>query len=352
MKLSQLAEICGAKLDGDGDHEVNEVSAPETAGRSHLCFVTSKQYLPRLEQGRAGAVLAPPGMMVPQGMNVLRHADPDLAFSKALAALRGEPARPQPGIAEHVAVGRNFEMGDNASVGAFSSIGDDVRIGRNVVIHPHCHIGDGVTIGDDTVLYPRVTILERCSIGRRCILFPGVVIGADGFGYHFDAGRFVKAPQLGTVEIGDDVEIGANSTVDRARFDVTRVGNGTKLDNLVQVGHNVQIGQHCVIAAQTGIAGSTVVKDYVRIGGQVGLSDHITIGMGAQVAAKTGVIRDVPPGMKVAGLPAEEGRQYMKREANIRKLPETMERLKELSALVAHLAAQVGLPPEDDTGLR
>jgi UDP-3-O-[3-hydroxymyristoyl] glucosamine N-acyltransferase len=352
MKLSELAEICGAKLEGDGNHEITEVAAPDTAGRAHLCFVTSKQYLSRLEQGRAGAVLAPPGMMLPQGMNALRHPDPDLAFSKALSALRAAPRKLLPGISGTAVIGNNFAMGDNSSIGDLVFIGDDVRIGRNVVLHPHCYIGDGVVIGDDTVLYPRVTVLERCKLGARCILFPGVVVGADGFGYHFDGGRFVKAPQLGTIEIGDDVELGANTTIDRARFDVTRIGNGTKLDNLVQVGHNVQIGQHCVIAGQAGISGSTVIKDYVQIGGQAGLKDHITIGMGAQVAAKTGVIRDVAPGMKVAGLPAEEGRQYMKREATIRKLPETMQKISDLNDLVTRLAAQVGLPPEAEQDLR
>jgi UDP-3-O-[3-hydroxymyristoyl] glucosamine N-acyltransferase len=170
------------------------------------------------------------------------------------------------------------------------------------------------------------------------VIHPGVVIGADGFGFHFVAGRFMKAPQLGTVEIGDEVEIGANSTIDRARFDVTRIGSGTKLDNMVQIAHNVQIGRGCVIAALSGVAGSSTLKDYVQLGGNAGVSDHITVGMGAKIAAKSGAMKDVPPGVAIAGLPAYEGREFMKREAAARKLPELIDRIKALEASVKKLS--------------
>ncbi len=337
MKLSELAQLCGAKLDGDGEHEITDVARIEAAGRDQICFVVDKRYLPRLEKSRAGAVIAPPGMAIPQGIYALRHADPDLAFSKVLTALRGEPARPAPGISERAVMGRSFAAGDNASIGAYTVTGDDVTIGRNAVIYPHCYIGDGVTIGDDCVIYPGVTILAHCRVGNRCILHPGVVIGGDGFGLHFVGGRFEKAPQRGIVVIEDDVEIGANSAVDRARFDVTRIGQGSKIDNLVQVGHNVDIGANCVVAGLTGIGGSSVLKEYVQLGGQAGIADHVTIGMGAKIAAKTGIISDVEPGMKMAGLPAYDGRQFMRREAAVRKLPETMAKVRELEEKIKQL---------------
>lgn len=346
MKLKDLAQIIGAKLDGDGDHDVSDVSRLEAAKREHVVFVTEKKYLPLLEKSRPGAVIAPPGMSLPQGTNTLRADDADLAFSKALTALRGEPMKPLPGIADHTAIGERFTMGENTSIGAFAYIGADVKLGKNVIVHPHAYIGDGVSIGDDSVIYPHVTILERCSIGKRCTLHPGARIGSDGFGFHFVAGKFVKAPQRGTVVLEDDVEIGANTTVDRARFDVTLIRKGTKIDNLCQIAHNVQIGQHCVIAGLSGVAGSAVLKDYVQMGGNSGIADHITIGMGAKIAAKTGIMKDIEPGMKIAGLVGDDARTWMRREAAFKRLPEHLAEFRELRALVAKLAGQVGLTPE------
>lgn len=348
MKLKDLAQVCGGKLEGDGEREIADVGRVDTATPEQICFVTDKKYLPLLEKARPGAVIAAPGMALPQGTPVVRVDDPDFAFSKAVTALRGEPMRPLPGISEHTVIGEHFEMGENASVGAFSYIGAGVKLGKNVIIHPHCYIGDAVTIGDDSVIHPHVTILERCSIGKRCIIHPGVRIGADGFGYHFVQGKFVKAPQRGTVVIEDEVEIGANATIDRARFDVTLVKRGTKIDNMVQIGHNVQVGQNCVIAALSGIAGSAVLKDYVQLGGNSGVADHITIGMGAKIAAKTGVMQDVNPGMKMAGLPADEGKAFMRREAAVRKLPDLVKEFRELQAQVAKLQGKGGFEPVDE----
>ncbi|MBK9974902.1 MAG: UDP-3-O-(3-hydroxymyristoyl)glucosamine N-acyltransferase [Planctomycetes bacterium] len=348
MRLSELAQLCGAKLEGNGEAEIKDVAKLEAATRDHICFVVDKSYLPALEKSRAGAVITLGGFAVPQGMNALRADDPDLAFSKAISALRPEPLQPLPGISEHCAIGKRFEMGQGASLGAFTVIGDGVKLGKNVIVYPHCFIGDEVTIGDNTVIYPHVTILQGCQVGKNCILHPGARIGADGFGFHFVAGKFIKAPQRGTVVIEDDVEIGANTAIDRARFDVTRVKRGTKIDNLVQVGHNVEIGQNCVIAGQTGIAGSAVLKDYVMLGGNVGVGDHITIGMGAKIAARSGLMRDVAPGMRMAGQPAEEGKTYMRREAMLKRLPDTLAEIKALKAQVAKLVGQVGLPADDD----
>jgi UDP-3-O-[3-hydroxymyristoyl] glucosamine N-acyltransferase len=348
MKLKDLAQLCGAKLEGDGEREIRDVARIEAAKPDQVCFITDKKYLPLLEKSKPGAVILPAGMALPQGTPALRAADPDQAFSKAVTALRGEPVRPAPGIHETAIMGSAFNMGEGASIGAYCVIGIDVKLGKNVVLYPHCFIGDGVSIGDDTIIYPHVTILERCEVGKRCTLHPGVVIGADGFGFHFVAGKFVKAPQRGTVKVEDDVELGANTTVDRARFDVTIIKQGTKVDNLVMIGHNVNVGSHCVIAGQSGISGSAVLKDYVQLGGNVGIADHITIGMGARVAAKSGVMRDVEPGMKMAGLPADEGKLFMRREGAVRKLPELMAEFRELKAKVEKLIDTKFEPVDDD----
>jgi UDP-3-O-[3-hydroxymyristoyl] glucosamine N-acyltransferase len=342
MNLSELARVCGAKLEGDGALEVSDVANIASAQPDRVCFITHKKYVPQLENSRPGAVIAPPDLALPAGLNVLRHADPDLAFSKALAALRPAPAGPAPGVDSRAAIGERVQMGERVSIGAFSVIGNDVTLGNDVVIHPHCFVGDGVSIGDSSVLHTHVSIMRDCTIGRRCIMHPGVRVGSDGFGYHFVAGAFVKAPQLGTVAIEDDVEIGANTTIDRARFDVTRIGAGTKIDNLCQIAHNVRIGKHCVIAGLTGIAGSVVVHDYVQMGGNVGLADHITIGMGAKIAAKSGLMEDVAPGATVAGAPAYEGRVFMRREAAMRRLPDMMDEFREMKALVNKLAQKMG----------
>ncbi len=338
MRLDELARVCEATLEGDGAHEVIDVARPDNAGEQHVCFVTDKKYLLQLAKAQPGAVIAPPEMSLPEGVNVLRHPDPDRAFSRALGALRPAPAAPAPGVAPTAVVGEGVEQGEGVSIGHYAVIGNNVKLGANAVIHAHTYIGDDVIVGDDTVIYPHVTVLHACVIGRRCILHPGVVIGADGFGFHFVGGQFMKAPQRGRVEIGDDVEIGANSTIDRARFDVTRIGAGTKIDNMVQIAHNVQIGRGCVIAALSGIAGSSTLKDYVQLGGNAGVSDHITVGMGAKIAAKSGAMKDVPPGVAIAGLPAYEGREFMKREAAARKLPDIVDRVKALEAQIKKLS--------------
>ena len=347
MKVSELAQICGAKVEGDGSHEITDVALIKNATRAQICFVTQRKYLRELDHSHAGAVIVPPGMTIPQGMTALRQEDPDRAFSKCLTALRGEVQHPAPGISEHAAIGKRFVMGDGASIGAFACIADGVTLGKNVVIYPYVFLGDEVEIGDDTVLYPGVRVLEKCTIGKRCMLYPGATIGSDGFGYHFVGVGFEKAPQRGTVVLEDDVAIGANSCVDRARFDVTRICKGTKLDNLCQVGHNVTIGQHCVIAAISGIGGSAVVGDYVQMGGFVGIADHMTVGMGVKLAAKTGVIQDVAPGMKMAGFPADEARRYLKREIQMRKFPEVVKRLKTLEIEVKELREAAEVAAQD-----
>lgn len=344
MRLSDLAQICGAKLEGKPDHEIRDVAKIEAAGPEHVCFAVDKEYLPALQQSRAGAVITRPGIAVPAGMNALRAEDPDLAFSMAVEALRPEPPRPKPGVSDKAVIGTGAVIGEGASIGALAFIAERVQIGRNAVIYPHCYVGEGSIIGDGTVLFPGAKVMHECRIGKNCRILPGACIGADGFGFHFVAGKFVNAPQRGTVVIEDDVEIGANSTVDRARFDVTLIKTGTKIDNLVQIAHNCVVGRHCVIAGQAALSGSVTLHDYVQMGGNAGITPHVTIGMGTKIGAKTGVMRDIGPGQNIAGLVGDDGRTWMKREAAVRRLPETMEKIRRMQATVAKLAELAGLP--------
>ncbi|MCC6572609.1 MAG: UDP-3-O-(3-hydroxymyristoyl)glucosamine N-acyltransferase [Planctomycetes bacterium] len=342
MKAAQLAQICGCKLEGNGDVEISNVALIDKATPADVAFAGAPEYVAMLDKSKAGAVLVKAGVKTPEGMTVLRADDPDVAFSKAIAALRPAAVHPGPGISDKAAIGKNFSAAEGVSVGAFASIGNNVKLGKGVIVYPNVFIGDDVEIGDGTIIYPNVTVLYRCRVGKKCILWPGAVIGRDGFGFHFVAGHFEGAPQRGTVVLEDYVEIGANTTVDRARFDVTLVRNGAKIDNLVQVAHNCVVGQHCAIAGHVGLSGSVTLKDYVVLGGGVGIADHITVGMGAKVAAKSGIMRDIPPGTRWAGYPADEGRAYMKRDALSRRLPETMERIRALEKQVAELRALAG----------
>ena len=350
MKASELAKVCQAKLEGDANLEITNVALLEKATRSDVVFVTSNEYLPALDKSRAGAAILKGGMAAPQGMTVLRADDPDLAFSRAITALRPPAPRPLPGISEHAAIGKRPTIGEGATISPFCVLGDGVRLGKNVVLHPHVVLGDEVEIGDDTVIYPHVTILERCKVGKKCIIHAGAVIGADGFGFHFVGGKFEKAPQRGIVIIEDEVEIGANTTIDRARFDVTLIKRGSKIDNLVQIAHNCQIGQNVIIAGQTGLSGSVTLKDYVMLAGGVGVADHVTIGMGTKVGAGSGVMKDIAPGKNMVGYPVDEGRTYMKREAAVRRLPETIERVRELEKQVRDLQNKLGGQKKESEG--
>src|SRR6185436_3942061 len=211
--------------------------------------------------------------------------NPYLAFQLAVRIFRPDRDRPQPGIHPTAVVASDAKLGEGVSIGPWSVIESGAQLGARVVVGAHGYVGPRAEIGDDTSLYPRVTIREECVLGARCILHPGVVVGSDGFGFAFDQGRYHKVPQVGNVVIGDDVEVGANTTIDRATTHSTRIGDGSKIDNLVQIGHNVVIGKHCIVVAQVGISGSTELADYVTIGGQAGLVGHIKLGRGAQVGA-------------------------------------------------------------------
>jgi len=335
ITLGKLADYLQADLVGEKDLEITGVGGIEDVSPGQITFVEDPKWLPQAEKAPASAIIVPQEI-TSCSKPILRTPHPRLAFAQALA-LFFPPAKPEPGIHPTSIVGSDLQAGEGLSVGPYSVIGNGVILGKGVVIHPLVSIGDGVKIGDDTLIYPRVTICYRVEIGDRVIIHAGAVIGSDGFGYTPVENKHHKIPQVGTVVVGDDVEIGANTTIDRATTGATTIGRGTKIDNLVQIAHNVTIGEDCIIVAQVGISGSTRIGDRAVLAGQAGLIDHITIGEGAVIGAQAGVIGDIPPGIMASGYPARPHREQMKLEAALRKVPEMLKTVRNLEKRIQEL---------------
>lgn len=319
--VSEIAALVGGRAEGEPARRVVNVAPLNTAGPDALSWLGNPKYAGELTTTRAAAVLVPETCDIPAGLTVIRVADPDLSLCKVLALLAPIRDRVEPGVHPTATVApdarvRGAAIGPHVVVGARSSIGEHTQL------HAGVFIGADVTIGRNCVLWPNVVIREDTTIGDRVVIHPNTTIGADGFGYLQRGGAHVKIPQVGTVAIEDDVEIGANACVDRARSGVTRIGHGTKIDNLVQIAHNVEIGPHCIVVALSGLGGSCVVGDHVMIGGSVGISDHVRIGRGAMIAAKAGVPNDVADGQRVAGVPAMEARRFWRLVSLMSELPE------------------------------
>jgi UDP-3-O-[3-hydroxymyristoyl] glucosamine N-acyltransferase len=326
MKLRDLAAIVGGRVTGDGEVEVSSVAEPDRAGPGALVMAGRRQELEAAERGGAAAVLLPEDVP-PARLSALVVPNVRLAFAQAIAHLY--PAPPiAPGVHQSAVLGAGVSLGEHVTIGPHVVIGDGSVIGDRVVISALCALGREVSIGARSVLHPLVTIYDRCVIGARVILHAGAVIGADGFGYAEDRGRRVKIPHVGRVVIEDDVEIGANAAVDRATLGETRIGDGSKIDNLVQVAHNVTIGRDVVIAGQVGISGSVTIGDGAMLAGQVGIVDHVTIGAGAVLMARAVAQADIPPGAVVSGFPAVNHRDDLRVTAVLRRLPEFVERLR------------------------
>jgi UDP-3-O-[3-hydroxymyristoyl] glucosamine N-acyltransferase len=328
----ELAEAIGAKLEGDGALEIAGVAAPERAGARDLIYVESAKHAERANASAALCVIAGEGMSL-QAKTVLRSAQPKVAFAKAAALLLGRTPIAT-GIHPTAIVGPLARVADGASIGPYAVIGEDSHIGAGTQIGAHSVIGAGCWIGEHCRIHPRVTLYNGVRIGHRAEIHSGAVIGADGFGYAFGEGKYWKFPQAGIVEIGDDVEVGANTTIDRGSLDDTRIAEGVKLDNLVHVGHNVQIGAHTVIAAQTGISGSSVVGHHVIVGGQVGIADHCKLEDGAIAGAQAGIPtgKTIRSGQTVWGTPARTLAKFKEQYAWYSRLPELAARIKELEA--------------------
>jgi UDP-3-O-[3-hydroxymyristoyl] glucosamine N-acyltransferase len=325
--LAQLAADLGGEVVGDASTVIRGVAGIREAQAGDITFLANARYASYLHETRASAVLCnrePRTAPLP----LLQVDNPYLAFQKVVRIFRPETFRQDPGIHPSAVVSSQATLGEGVSIGPHCVIERGAQVGHRSVLMAGCYLGPHVAVGDDTLLYPHVTVREECVIGARCILHAGVVIGADGFGFAFDSGSYHKVPQVGNVVIGDDVEIGANTTIDRATTDSTRIGSGTKIDNLVQIGHNVLIGRHCIVVAQVGISGSTELEDYVVIGGQAGLAGHIRIGRGAQIGAQSGVARSVPAGETVTGYPAVPQGLFRRISAYMQKLPQLFQRTK------------------------
>ena len=342
LTVGELARSLGGEIRvGSPEVVITGVASLAEAGEGEITFFGNPKYLAALRRSRAAAILVPREFPPTAEFSCALIAvdNPSLAFAGLVERFTPPPVVDAPGVAPTALVGRDVQLGANISVGPYVVIEDGVRLGDGVVIGAHGFVGAGCVLGEGSRLYPRVTIRERCLIGRRAIIHSGVVIGGDGFGFELKEGRHVKVPQTGIVQIDDDVEIGANTTIDRARFGRTHIGEGTKIDNLVQIAHNVVVGPHSILCAQAGISGSTRLGRYVTMAGQTGTVGHIEIGDQAVLAAKSGVSKDVPAKTVMFGYPAEPLDEAKASVARIRRLPKLLERVKKLEAEIEALKA-------------
>tara|TARA_Y100000589_G_scaffold327664_1_gene369988 strand:- start:5200 stop:6249 length:1050 start_codon:yes stop_codon:yes gene_type:complete len=330
LTAAAIAELVGGDLDGPADLALQGVNSMQDAGPQHLTFIRSAEFAHQWTDAAAGAALVTRGVEVPGHDARLRALivvdDAELAMNTLLTHFAPEPDWPEPGVHESACVHPTVRLGSGVRIGHGVLVGADAELGDDVVVCAGAQIGRGARIGAETMIGSQSVIGRDCIIGQRCQLQPFVSVGADGFGYRPNAEgtALEKVPQNGTVRIGDDVDLGAHTCVDRAKFGETVIGDGSKLDNMVQVGHNVVIGRNVVIAAQAGMAGSVEIGDWAQIGAQAGIADHLKIGPGARVGAKTGVMRDVEAGTSVLGTPAFEDRIFLRQLSSLRKLPEFM----------------------------
>jgi UDP-3-O-[3-hydroxymyristoyl] glucosamine N-acyltransferase len=349
MKLAELTEKVVGVLDGDGELEITGIAGLAEAGAGDLSFLANPKYAALLATSRAAAVIVAEDWDGPSACALVRVTSPDKAMALA-AALLGPPCGPfvEEGIHRSAVVAEGAQVDSSVRIGPLCVIEPGAVIGPRTVLVAGCYVGRGAVIGCDTVLHANAVVRERVTIGDRVILHDGSVIGGDGFGNYLDKGEWRKIPHIGTVEIGDDSEIGVNSTVDRARFGKTVVGKGVKIDNLVMLGHNVRVGDHSAMAAQVGISGSTSIGKYVMLGGQAGLAGHLEVGDGAIVGAQAGVSKSIPAKAFVTGYPAMPFRKVAENQANLRRLGDWKERVKELEARLATVEAMLprGSAPE------
>jgi UDP-3-O-[3-hydroxymyristoyl] glucosamine N-acyltransferase len=322
FRLGELAEKIGANIAVENEAEISlrDVGPLDTAATGTLSFLDNRKYVDIFETSKATACIVAPKFAdrAPDGMALLFSDEPYKAYARAASLFYPTPI-PKPGIASSAVIAESVEIAKGCRIDAGAVIGDAVRLGERCHVAPNAVIGDAVQIGADTVIGANAS-LSHCDIGDRVLIHPGVRIGQRGFGFAIDLTGHVVVPQLGRVLVGDDVEIGANTTVDRGAGPDTVVGDGTMIDNLVQIGHNVQIGKGCIIIAQAGIAGSTVLEDFSVIAAQVGIAGHLRIGSGAQIGAQSGVMKDVEPGARLVGSPAVPARQFFRQVASIEKL--------------------------------
>jgi UDP-3-O-[3-hydroxymyristoyl] glucosamine N-acyltransferase len=343
--LAELAARVGGEVSGDGSLRLDAVAPLEDAGPTDLSFFSNRKYRSAFEATRAGAVVVEPDERVPEGRTVLRVRNAYLAFAK-ISTLFHPPREPLPEVSPAAVIHPSASVHPSAQVMPLACVGPNARVGARTILFPGAHVCDDAKVGEDCVLYHDVVVRERCVLGDRVILQPGCVIGSDGFGFAFDpegeghGPRHFKVPQVGIVVVEDDVEIGANSCVDRATLGTTRIGRGAKIDNLVQIAHNVQIGPLSILASQVGISGSTKLGMGVVAWGQAGIVGHLTIGDRATILAQSGVASDVEPGARVAGSPAIPDVRWARNMAVFERLTEMRKELRELRKELERLRAE------------
>ena len=340
---SQIGLLINGRVEGDPDVAVNSFGKIEEAKEKQLTFLANPKYEEFLYSTNASIVIVNEAYELKQPVKatLIRVPDAYSAFATLLSKYQDIMEQQLTGIQQPAYISKTATYGENVFIGAFAYLGENVKLGDNTKVYPNAYIGDNVTVGDNCIIYPGVKIYHDCVLGNHVIIHGGTIIGSDGFGFAPMAdGSFKKIPQIGNVKIEDHVEIGANTTIDRATIGSTIIKSGAKLDNLIQVGHNAEIGNSTVIAAQAGISGSTKIGNGVMIGGQAGIVGHIQLGDGAKVNAQSGVSKSIEPGKAVTGSPAYDYTAALRSQAVTRKLPELEKRVKELEALVKQLLSE------------
>lgn len=345
MTVAQIAALVGGDVRGDAERAVTGIAPLHTAIESDITWITHARFRRQLDASRAGVVLLAESFGETT-TDAIVCADVDCALALVLAEFGPPVAAPPIGVHPSAVVDESVVLGEGVSVGPLVVLDAGVVVGGGTILHAGVHVGTGSTIGSECRLWDHVVVREACSLGDRVEIHASSVIGSDGFGYYVREGRHCKVPHTGGVVIGDDVEIGACTCVDRSKIGDTVIGAGTKIDNLVQVAHNVEIGANSLLCAQVGIAGSTRLGKYVVLGGQAGVRDNVVIADGVMVAASTSIAHDVPAGVKMAGTPAVESRQFLRESASLRKLPGLYGRIKELAKRVDALEAAADDKPD------
>lgn len=346
--LGEIAERLGGELDGPADLPIHGVAPLNSAGPTDITFLNNDKYLGQVEESRAGAILVAPGLEISQGPPTLRVDQPYVAFAQALELFYAPDLGPAT-VSEQAWISPDARLGEGCRVYPGVFIGEDVEVGAGTTLFPGVFLGNGARVGEQCSLHPGVTVYHGCQIGDRVTLHAGCVVGADGFGYAQkkqddpeDPVIHYKIPQVGIVVIEDDVEIGANTTIDRAALEVTRIGRGSKIDNLVQIGHNCTVGPHTILVSQVGVSGSTRIGKYVTIAGQAGMVGHCEIGDGVTIGAQAGVTKDVPPGATVFGSPAIDARKALRAYSSIEFLPEVRKKVSQLEKKIQELESRLG----------
>jgi UDP-3-O-[3-hydroxymyristoyl] glucosamine N-acyltransferase len=340
LRAGEIASFLGTALEGDPERSICGPAALDQAGAEHVAFVSDAKYAAAAAHSKAGLLLVQEGLSVQNGASaIVRVPEARVAFQRVLTLFFPAFDHFEPGVHETAVVAEDAAIHPEATIGPCCIVEGGASIGARTVLRAHVHVGPGARIGADGHVYPNVSIRGGVAIGERCLLHSGVVIGSDGFGFVRVGERYEKVAQVGGVRIGDDVEIGANSCIDRGALGDTVIGSGTKIDNLVHVAHNVQIGRNVLLIAQVGISGSVIVGDDAILAGQAAVAGHLRIGRGAQIGGRSGVMEDIPDGSRVFGLPARRLRDFLRLQRSVEGLPETERKLAELTAEVERMRA-------------